>query len=981
LSIDVTPSSAVRFRDGVIKVVEKAVGHAHMPRYAKEGLVKVFNYAGGAFIYTKKAYRERIRLVTESWEIANAFEAGAEAEDSNQRTMDKTNKSGIDGSGDGSGEGSGENLGKSKDKDKSMPQTFDDMFTMNAAVMGLADIAWMKEITEVFTIMVRNFQNSVRIQEICDTLSLGLKEYEAEEVNLAEFKSCMMAALRSMLPKHWTPDHEVAWTWLWESISHLLTKEFGRPQERQAILSEFFEQLDEEMAFEIRKHIYAKLFEVAPAAQEFFKQSNTRLHFVADLVFKLTVDIFAEPERMVKEISALGLRHVGFGIPIDLFGPFVTSCVDVLDGFMEDRVLLDSYRWSLGLISKILTRTCQEGSTVVMKAINANSVKQLKMALSSAPRGDRFSWMLLVQVGAQSISPLAWSIESGKLDMARVILEDLLTIRSDRATYYYGADDLFTRHPDIVKKLCAESPMLLVVLLDKLVWRSHRPKNNLRRVNYYMEHMLITGPKSEFSDGLQCICALGEPSTMAHPLVIAVSDSLWAGIVYRQFLTTKAWNLISLAVFILAQSTLPRLEVAADRQATVNIIILTGKTFNYIIGMGRLGMAYLLNFYVWSRKELKRIFDEIDQDGSGDIDWDEFMDAMTMFKELIRDNVVEALGLNKAEKVIIQDDNAKGVEKKTNTINLLLFTTLILMVTHEPMYVCSEDPNFPTNSCPDADTYQWRYSMFTMCCMIVHWMAIIDLSALSTNLSAFLLVIKHILAEVRQFIIALTFLLLMFGSAICILCRDCTIEGGDFGDMPQAVTSLLAITVRLYQGDFRDMAENVLLLIMVLICTTLTAVLLLNLLVAQLNLSYEFVDRDVEGFARLNRASLICQSMDLCSRVRWSKFKKSMCFDVKLEFDEGDIGLAGGVQILELAGLHRTTEEAIIRYGGTTDKHVPWPSSKDEHHGGEDRFERLAELLEKVTKQVVMNAREHGRGGGRSSVMDTGETRSRSNSK
>ena len=31
------------------------------------------------------------------------------------------------------------------------------------------------------------------------------------EVNLSEFKSCLLAALRSTLPQVWTPKHEDAW--------------------------------------------------------------------------------------------------------------------------------------------------------------------------------------------------------------------------------------------------------------------------------------------------------------------------------------------------------------------------------------------------------------------------------------------------------------------------------------------------------------------------------------------------------------------------------------------------------------------------------------------------------------------------------------------------------------------------------------------------------------------------------------------------
>ena len=38
------------------------------------------------------------------------------------------------------------------------------------------------------------------------------------EVSLSEFKSCLLAALRSTLPQVWTPKHEEAWTWLWDNV-------------------------------------------------------------------------------------------------------------------------------------------------------------------------------------------------------------------------------------------------------------------------------------------------------------------------------------------------------------------------------------------------------------------------------------------------------------------------------------------------------------------------------------------------------------------------------------------------------------------------------------------------------------------------------------------------------------------------------------------------------------------------------------------
>merc|ERR1719324_1766390 len=117
-----------------------------------------------------------------------------------------------------------------------------------------------------------------------------------------------------------------------------------------------------------------------------------------------------------------------------MFGPFVSAVVESFQAFNVDgdECSVESFRWSLGLIAKILTRTITEGSTIVMRAINANSGRALKKAVSCAPRGTRMSWMLLVQVGTQSISPLSWALESGALDAAQAILDDLLTIRADR---------------------------------------------------------------------------------------------------------------------------------------------------------------------------------------------------------------------------------------------------------------------------------------------------------------------------------------------------------------------------------------------------------------------------------------------------------------------------------------------------------------------------------------------------------------------
>merc|ERR1719353_2518827 len=104
----------------------------------------------------------------------------------------------------------------------------------------------------------------------------------------------------------------------------------------------------------------------------------------------------------------------------------------------DDEVATEAFRWSLGLISNLLVKTIIQGSTIVMKAIETNSAKRLQKAVQGASRGERAGWLLKVQVGNQSISPLLWSISSGCLEAASAIIQDLLTIRADRERYYFG---------------------------------------------------------------------------------------------------------------------------------------------------------------------------------------------------------------------------------------------------------------------------------------------------------------------------------------------------------------------------------------------------------------------------------------------------------------------------------------------------------------------------------------------------------------
>lgn len=511
-----------------------------MTSEARIGFGRMLNYAGGAYIYVREKYSQRIKVLHTSWATANNRRLDVDEEPElsavEQSTWSAERVAEINKSLE---QQSFDKKQSPRGKDE-VPTTYPAMFQFNAAVMGLSGIttSWMHEVLQSFDAIVFNVANSYRLQEECDILSLRLAKFKPQSIKLGQYRPVMLASLRALVQKDWDSKHEESWNWLWENCERMLLAQMGKPAVMQAELQPFEDSMDETLRRNLRRQVYATFFATTPAGQDFFKQSTTRLHFIADKILEMVLAIFKDPNRMSEEISALGLRHVGYAVPTDLFGPFVSAFINVVRELTMNEALANSFSWSLGLISRMLVRTILEGSTVVMKAINGNSKKQIKMAAGLAPRAKRTKWMLNVTVGTQSISPLMWSIESGAVEASSAILNDLLTIRADRDRYYFGADDLFNRHPDLVARICETAPMLLPVVLDNLMWRSRLSEKGLRRVNYYIKYLLIDND-GNFNKALSHIFALHDPKVVCHPLLMTLKDILWNGPVHIAFVWQK----------------------------------------------------------------------------------------------------------------------------------------------------------------------------------------------------------------------------------------------------------------------------------------------------------------------------------------------------------------------------------------------------------------------------------------------------------
>ncbi|CAE8700428.1 unnamed protein product [Polarella glacialis] len=564
---------------------------------ARSGWRSILNYVGGSYIYVRREYAGRLKVIASSWATANrkanefegtegegeGGEGGEGAGEANKVMEDEDGRGGAKAQmaeARASGERSANQVNAMK-----VPTTFSEMFMFNGAVMGFGNSIWMHEILESFDNIVVNVANSYRLQEECDTLSLCLAKYKGS-INLREFRAVMLASLRSLVPKDWDTQHEVAWTWLWENVERMLKSLLGKPALQEKALERLLMSLTEDSRNYLRTELYRRFFALAPAGQEYFKQSTTRLYWIADRVVEMTIEMYRDPKKLVEDISALGLRHVGYGIPTEFFAPYVSGAVEVVRTMTTDETAEDGFRWSLSLISRMLVRTINEGSTIVMKAINTNSAKQLHKAVECAPRGKRATWVLNITVGTQSISPLYWAIESGSLESAKAMIRDLLIIRADRDNYYYGCDTLFERHPDIVRRLCADAQALLPLLLDGLVWRSRLTQHGQRRVNFYIKH-LIQDADGNFNEALECFVEAADPKIMCHPVVVLFSDLIWTRLVNMFFLLGKGWFLFTLTLFIISQSILQHLNEGHQEQGTRSAIF-GFRCFIYLCSLGQL---------------------------------------------------------------------------------------------------------------------------------------------------------------------------------------------------------------------------------------------------------------------------------------------------------------------------------------------------------------------------------------------------------
>ena len=212
---------------------------------------------------------------------------------------------------------------------------------------------------------------------------------------------------------------------------------------------------------------------------------------------------------------------------------------------------------------------------------------------------------------------------------------------------------------------------------------------------------------------------------------------------------------------------------------------------------------------------------------------------------------------------------------------------------------------------------------------VMLWVQMFQLSILSAPMAAFTYTVGIMLQDLAHSLFIILVLVASFGSALSIL-EDPPFDQG----FDMTVVSLVQEVLGVGQPMYEEITEvsRTLLLIFVLSVT----VVMLNVLIAQLTITYERVLSNMEAHALKYRASC-CLDLEsfIPMRIRRRLFV-GLGFDKPLPFSPNDFGPEGGIQCLEPDDSEHYLPDRIIRFTGDASPKDPWPEEEAQQIKGED---------------------------------------------
>jgi uncharacterized membrane protein YgcG len=283
--------------------------------------------------------------------------------------------------------------------------------------------------------------------------------------------------------------------------------------------------------------------------------------------------------------------------------------------------------------------------------------------------------------------------------------------------------------------------------------------------------------------------------------------------------------------------------------------------------------------------------------------------------------------------------------------SLILVIVLLIMLFLEPLLWCIGVGEVFNTKCSAAEDLLQGYSFLAFIATFLFFAQMSNIMVTSTSVSAYYLVSVRMTSEMGLFLLALFFVILCTSTALSCLEHDMS----HFTNIGDGLLNLIKMVLAMYSTtDYQAVRDQeTIILLVVCVFLFITVIFFVNVLIAQFNCAYAVIYQDMVGYARLKRTQIIVDTLPSVSVERWRKFIFRLHFENKVEFNEGDIGLAGGIATVEPSNAHPTTEDVIQRFGGTTSPGAPWPATADDNDEDNDRFGQMEKIVTRTLARLT----------------------------
>merc|ERR1719199_289087 len=159
---------------------------------------------------------------------------------------------------------------------------------------------------------------------------------------------------------------------------------------------------------------------------------------------------------------------------------------------------------------------------------------------------------------------------------------------------------------------------------------------------------------------------------------------------------------------------------------------------------------------------------------------------------------------------------------------LLLVIWMLCMLGTDPIFQCwgETEPQW-AGVCSGKKDQIVIFTVFAMLAVFTFFGLCLDLAVIFTRVSAYVLVCTRMVTEVALFLLAIFVILFSFGSAMSCLKQD----NDEFHGLHKSMMALLQMVLRMYSSEkYEDAADNVFILVCVLVLLIISLIFLLNLL-------------------------------------------------------------------------------------------------------------------------------------------------------